>query len=817
MFKLASRELRYHSGRFAATLIAIAISVGFMTAASVVTGTLQESMAQQRAAQYGKADLSVEAYAPDPGFVAATAVSAQLTATPGVTAVEKLETNYGITEFSGSNQYVEYYALPSEQFRWANLLEGTWPQAANEVALGQTTMEALHAKLGDSVVMAGAASDPLLVVGVTDDRSSLWSYVGYFGSQAFFQKFGQNDTADGTYLVQADSDPDALAAQLEAALKANGFEATVQTHEQILADARKGMGDYEVWKWILWSFAGIAAVVGMITISNTFSILLAGRRRQIGMLRAVGAFGGQVRRSVFIEALLLGAAGALLGIGLGIAVSTAGVAYLGMLAYGLVLPASDLAIAGAVGVAITLLAAFVPTLRSTRVAPLEALRPVPQTSERRAGIVRMIFCGILAMSGGWLIFQALHADDDSLLMAIGGSALLAVGVLFGAPLFVPLLLRLVGAVISLFGPLPRLAAKNVVRNPKRASATATALMLAIGLIITLQVGTASVRKTALDEISKNYPVDLQVRSYPNSDSVLLPLSADMQMRLPQVRGVQAAVSLAGVEAELVAANGAAEWLTVLGWDSQIPAVVDNAPSSIPDDTMYVGTGFKGDTASINGREFHVVKSAMAGDGIVLVSPAALSGIGPQVANVAMWLSVDGAQATNAYADVTDMLDVTGTYDVSGGLMMSATMEQVLNILMAVVTALLGVAVLIALVGVSNTLTLSVLERQRESALMRALGLQKSGLRLMLLIEALMLAGVGALVGVAAGVFFGWVGVNALARESVVAGGDMAAAFSVDLVWTFALLGVAVAVAALASILPGRRAASAPPVEALADI
>jgi len=152
--------------------------------------------------------------------------------------------------------------------------------------------------------------------------------------------------------------------------------------------------------------------------------------------------------------------------------------------------------------------------------------------------------------------------------------------------------------------------------------------------------------------------------------------------------------------------------------------------------------------------------------------------------------------------------------LDGGAMMAGILEQILNVVMIVMSALLGVAVVIALVGVGNTLALSVLERQRESALLRALGMQRGGLRAMLLIEAMLISLVGVVIGIIAGAFFGWLGISSALRmfgtEEV-----PELHYTVDLGWTALILGVCITAAALASILPGRRAANATPTEALA--
>lgn len=158
-----------------------------------------------------------------------------------------------------------------------------------------------------------------------------------------------------------------------------------------------------------------------------------------------------------------------------------------------------------------------------------------------------------------------------------------------------------------------------------------------------------------------------------------------------------------------------------------------------------------------------------------------------------------------------------TAEVGGSLYERYTIETVVDILLTIVTALLAVAVLIALVGVSNTLTLSVIERARENAILRALGFQRRQLKLMLLVEALLLTLAGAVVGLGVGAFFGWLGASAMVTQIRDGGVLMDTHFALDWPQTLVLLAVLVLAAVLASLLPGRRAAKASPVEALAEV
>jgi len=225
----------------------------------------------------------------------------------------------------------------------------------------------------------------------------------------------------------------------------------------------------------------------------------------------------------------------------------------------------------------------------------------------------------------------------------------------------------------------------------------------------------------------------------------------------------------------------------------------------------------GERITLTGRdaavELTVVTSSLVRAGEVMVSRATLDRLGGVTPDAVMWLSVpDRRDAASAAGAVTGLVDTDRSW-VAGAVVEAAAMESILGVLLIITTALLAVAVLIALLGVSNTLGLSVLERTRESALMRALGLQARSLRLMLLVEALLLAGVGVAVGVLAGIFFGWLGAAAIAAPL----GVPTVTLSVDFAQTAAMVAVAVVAAALASVLPGRRAATASPTEALADI
>ncbi len=812
MLRQALRELRYHPSRFVATLVAIAISVAFMAGSSVIVATEQNGLERQQALPIAGADVvaQVDYDANSP------ALGEALAGLPEVAAAEASLVATDGLKHDGHFAYMNLIGLPSESFRWSQLVDGRWPAGADEITLTRGAAATLEVAVGDT--LESSLDDvSYTVVGLTGEPNSLFLQTGYLAREAFARYDIDPTLGTGSWLVRGT--PDADLSQVIDAVKAvlpTGTE--VASAATLRANAIDDLTDgFEAFRNLLWAFAAIAAVVGMITIANTFTILLAQRRRQIGLLRAVGASGSQVRNRFLAEAVALGMAGAGLGVLLGIGLAAIGAAITGSLYWGLALPATDLCIAFAAGLLITVVAAYVPVLRGTRVRPLEALQPELSSDERRrAGWVRGVLCGLLVAGGLGLALYSLTLDEP-LLLAIAGSALLALGVLFGAPLFVPWLLRGLGGLVAPLGITSRLAAQNAVRNPRRAAATATALMLAVGLIVTLQVGTASVRATMLEEIDQRRPVDAAVSTWGYQESV----PADLREQLARVPGVDATVSLPTGTVDFVRGAEHYEGLSAIGFDPAMAGVVTGAPATLGDDQILVSSRSEaakdGQRVTLSGPEGSVeltlARSRLLTLGEVMVSPATLEKLGPVVPDALVWLSIpDRSQAISTVGQILDLTG-QGQYSVTGGVIEAAQIEEILNLLLLITTALLAVAVLIALVGVSNTLGLSVLERTRESALLRALGLQIRSLRLMLLVEALLLAGVGVLVGIGAGVFFGWLGATSL--TAMMDGAEPRLA--VDLPQTLGMVVVAVLAAGLASVLPGRRAARAAPTEALADI
>ena len=803
MLRDAINEIRLHPGRFVATLLAIAISVGFISAIMIGVRTEENSMTRSGVIAVSKSDVVVNAVEEpaDPGEV--------LKAIQGAAGVTKAEASLSGTlplKHGDFSIYSRVMTLPSSEFRWASLAEGKWPSAEREIVLAKKGAEKLHVKVGDEIT-AGFAGDEqsasYRVVGLSNDAPSLYtenSYITTFGATR----------QPSTWIVKS-QDPGAAVKSIQQALEPLGSDNfKVSTTDDYRVDQMKQLtGGFDVFRNLLLGFAAISAVVGMIIIANTFTILVTQRRRQIGLLRAVGASTGQVARRLFAEAVLLGLVGSLFGVGIGAGVAAAAGVWTGAIYWGLVLPFGELGIAVLAGVLITVFSMIGPSLAATRVSPLEALQVVPSAARvKRLSITRGVFCCLFLLLGGGLVFQAFVNPAKGLLWAIGGGGFLSLAILLAAPFYVPVLLRMFGWIFGFMSSTIKLATSNSVRNPRRASATAVALMLAVGLVVTLQVAVSTMRTSALSEINQRYPVDVSVRDFDG------PLKSGVVEELRRNGGVAKVVEISSKQVNLDHRRFSVRNVNAARAELGLPDRM-NAPDGVILVSPETAAKLPGRVDLPGAGQVEVRSSKSVPHDAAVVSESTFEKLPGQSEIREAWIKLTDRTSTTALSQVMKVVSpLASEAEIGGGAAMAGILEQIVNVLLMVLTALLGVAVVIALVGVGNTLGLSVIERQRESALLRALGMQRRSLRLMLLTEAMLLAVVGIVMGVAAGSFFGWLGVVTslgMMEES----SRPEAVFSVDMLYTGGLILVCVVAAALASVLPGRRAANATPTEALA--
>ncbi|MBL0885901.1 ABC transporter permease [Myceligenerans indicum] len=837
-------QMRRSAGRLTAAGIAILIGTAFVAVTLLAGNVITRATYDTIAARYADADVLVTTSGTD----WRQDVEA-IRGTDGVAAADAVRSAYLNLGDGSVFAYAEGIARPQDSRLMAlDLTAGKWPSERGEIAVPDGLAERLHVGIGDETqVYRWVTTDPetgdgeevtedVRVVGITQDPYNAYASSGgaVVATPADIDEWADDPVPGGTFEIAALLEPSALSGgeptpavrdALDAAVVSGGKHSvkTVDEHAQQVSAERTGGEDLVFLVFVL-TFAAVALLVAGLVIANTFQVLVAQRTRTLALLRCVGAGRGQLYRSVLLEAAVLGVLASLGGVLLGVLLAQTALFVAPRFDLGVPLPAAVsitpqvVLIPLAVGTVVTVVAALAPARNATRVAPLAALRPAETLSVRRgAGRVRAVLSALATIGGFALVGLGVYFGTTGevqlgLAATVLGGAVSLVGVIVGTVFWLPKVAAFLGALVSRTGPASRLAAANTLRNPRRTSATATALLIGVTLIMTMTTGAAAARETADDTLDETFPVDIMVM--PGAGEV--PPSA-----AGTVDGVDGVTDVAEVYAADAELPGG-EYLYLQGADLEdLRATVhdehalDNlAPGTIlltQDDMENLGVA-AGDTLEVTGTGSAVPLTVAETSNMGLsdvVTLTDLRKVDPEATFAAVWAALDpAADPATLLADVQDAMSDQGVF-VTGPAAQRAQFEQVINVMLGIVVGLLAVAVVIAVIGVANTLSLSVIERRRESATLRAIGLSKSQLRGMLAVEGMLIAGVGAVLGIALGLLYGWTG--ALTALSVM--GDVTLAVPwLDL---GVVLVVAVVAGLIASVAPARSALQASPVEALA--
>ncbi|MHC6221374.1 ABC transporter permease [Arthrobacter sp. MMS24-S77] len=839
MLRVALSQLSTHFSRFVAIGLAVMLSVVFLSSTLMVGASTQATLGASVGEAYRKADLIVS---PGPsGALQQSAVDAAASA-PAVQDSYAERLAPVMFTAAGDEQYGQLRSLAPASMEPSVLASGAYPSAANEAAVDVKTADRFGLKAGSVLELQSpgsgrsgekprtsmvkitglvqssndpfSASAPQLVA-TAGTVSSLGDAGAGYSALQLVLKPGQ-DTA---------SAKDYLARRLDAA-GADG--ATVQTaQEKVTAAVAQMSGGHDQLTIILLAFAGVAILVSTLVVANTFSVLIAQRTRELALLRCLGAGKAQIRSSVLLEALVVGFISSVLGVLAATGLMAALIAWARTTpdkAFATLAVPPSAIIAGLVaGTVLTVVAAMVPAKAATAVAPLAALRPADDaTVNNKRGRFRL-WIGLAALVIGAPVL-VLGAMANLLPVAMLAGALSFIGVLLCASLFVPPLVAAAGRLAAPAGVPGKLAAVNAVRNPARTSATASALLIGVTLVTLMMTGAATSRQAFNTMLAENYPVDMAV-NLGNGGLGAPPATGKTDIvgaveKVKSITGVEAAVLLRPV-GTISGTGSPADTRAVYAISSDDAARIlrDKALRPAPG-SVYLPEGSKPGTTTISAQggsltlDSVVLRSRNIEPLVDSADAAKLPSREIPAESGTVWLKLnDNLGADQVQSIRKDVAAEFGVPDanVSGAAMERVTFNSIIDVLLLVVTGLLGVAVVIALIGVANTLSLSVLERTRENSLLRALGLSKGQLRGMLAIEAVLVAGVAAVMGSALGILYGWLGAKASLGPVVEV---------VPAVPWLQLLGVfAVAVVAglLASVLPARRAARLSPVQGLATV
>lgn len=891
MLRVVRSQLRRHPGRYLATAVAVALGAGFVAVALLFTATLNRTLGDALTTELVGSDVVVGAprvtagaNRVDPSLVD------DIAATPGVAAAAGLQTAAAQAALPklGTTPLAVGLVADDSRLQWQHLSAGAYPTGAGQVLLDSETAARTGLGVG-SVIRLGRSADtaaapaagtpavapvtvPVRVSGIVDLGSSL-----AYSPPAVFVRTADARTAglvQGYYRVSVAGDGsvsqevlrDRVAAVVDSSFAGDGLVTRTIAGQRAAAIEAVSFGT-DILGGFLLGFAAISIVVAGLVIANTFAVLLAQRRRELALLRCVGADRRQVLGSVLGEAGVLGVVSGLVGLGGALAVTAAAVRIVNAIGVPVVVSpvqVTPVAIIAPllVGALVTVVAAVGPARAATRITPIAALRPETAVVAGSASGRRRALAGLLLVGAGagplaiTVTRRGLAAGGGPGGVGLGivGGLLTFLGVLVAGQLVVPNAVRVVGVLTRLLGRTPgRLAVANALRNPARATATCAALVVGVTLVTLVGTGAATTRATFLAVIEQSDPIDVTATvpglslfaPQPGDPVQVTPaVSAARLTALAAVPGLSASTRLTTTTVTLarpgaqVDAGGQGDGVrtgpisaTDLGAAARVvrgglldgarPGQLLVAPDRV---TRRLGVG-NGDTVTMSGprgtRDL-TVRMVPGLPVLALVDTADVSAVtAATLVPTSVWARTaaldpggDTGKVPGAVADVQQAggqpTGSAAALSVGGGALRAGRFLQILDVLLLVVTALLGVAVVIAVLGIGNTLALSVAERRRESALLRSLGLTRTGLRLTVALEAVTLAVVAALVGTVLGIGYGFAGIRALLGQAV----DIR--FTVPVGQVVALTGAAALAGLLASVLPARRAARTPPAQALAE-
>ncbi|QDY79552.1 ABC transporter permease [Streptomyces qinzhouensis] len=847
MLRTVLRNVFAHRARLSMTTLAVMLGVAFVSGTLVFGDTVAQALRGASAKNLQDVAVSVQAEpqpAPDsaagPGRTTALTgdLAARIRSVPGVVSVHSVV--HGNATLAAANGR----PLNADN-RWQNLATnyspdhrkngrdsrfpltaGRGPAAPGEIALDRRTAQKAGYDIGDTVRFAvdGPTLTTELVgtVRTDDPRVTAGGTLALFDTGTAQRLFLQKGRFDELAIGSAPgTDNEELTRTIGELLPDRTITATsgarlADEQAKEIAENTKGLTR------MLLVFAGIALFVGVFIIANTFTMLIAQRSRETALLRAVGASRRQVVRAVLIEAALLGLASSAVGFVLGIGMATG----LGPLlnSGGAGLPDGPLVISTSawgwslvVGVGVTVLSAWLPARKAARIAPVEALSTVDQAPSKPGMLPRNVLGGLLGGTGVLaLLYISGQRDgfDTNLLIAVSGSVLTLTGVIVLAPLLSRPLVLLLGVFAARpFGAVGRLAKENALRNPRRTAATASALMIGLALITGLNVAGGSTEAALKDAAVRGLTADYKV-SYAGSGGI----DPALDTRVAGVPGVEATVPVATAGFEV-----RGEWSTLTGADPRRLGTVyglkfssgslaDLGPGRVAlsdeladltglskGDTftgaLGFGTGPKKKTLTVAGVYQH---TRAVGDAVATMDEVLPHADGGKLDSILV-KTASGHSTSGLDQHIRRALGNSPLLQVQNQEQLVKAQAGTVDEMLGMMYGLLGMTVVIGVLGVVNTLAMSVFERTREIGLLRAIGLDHRGVRRMVSLESVVISLFGAILGIGTGIFLAW------ACGSLTA--TALPTYETVLPWAglclYLLLGLAVGI--LASIWPAHRA------------
>ncbi|MBP3949333.1 ABC transporter permease [Corynebacterium sp. Marseille-P3884] len=848
MTKVSVRNIGAHKLRLALTVLAVVLGTAFISGSLMFTNMLERTFDSAVSSMYDDVDVAVK---PAEGkSVVPAEVRESLAADPQVArvavdgsepvVVADAEAN-AIQTGGGEARVGLYYPDDAVVGPPFDITEGNGPTKPGEALLNAAGAENYGIAVGDTIIVVDPEGrHEMTVTGLyTDELDRAASLMVKVPESAFVEFYTNGRYVPGLTLKAAEgTDP----AQLKDRIAQEHSDLTVKEGSVLADDLSKQIRQgLSFVSYFLTAFGLVGLLVGTFLIANTFSMIVAQRTKEFALLRALGASKGQITRSVVVESLLIGLLGSALGVvaGAGLVAVIRAVMDakgMGLPGAGSGLSVSAVAVPIVVGALVTVLSAWAPARRAGRVEPVEAMRS-SESAAPQPLLARTVFGTVLLAAGGALLALGVMWDDGSTgrrALLIGAAAVFViVGLFLAGPALslpvVPVLGRIIGAPFSAVGSL---AATNSKRNPRRASATAFALMLGIALVTVIGMLGATMERSVDDVLENDVDADMILQG-PQLGT--FPIPNDLPERVKDVDGAGEVVSYTQAR---VTVNG--EFSNQFG-PVGATDVIAGDPGELVALTMTEGSSSLDDGGVLLPASLASEKGLAVGDTVTIAAPgwesapeaeATVTGLFEDSQLFASWVlsqktveqlmppesfkvlmvgvngdgsvSEDDLRANLEAAVHDDIVVQVRTPEEIGG-----EAQQMINQMLYILYALLSLAVVIAVLGIINTLTLSVIERRQEIGMLRAVGTQRGQVRTMIILESVQIAVFGALLGVGAGLLLGWAFLTVLADQGLE---------NIAYPWTMigGMLAGSVLVGIVAALWPAQRAAKTPPLDAIAE-
>lgn len=812
MFKTTLRSLWSHKRRLISTCIAVILGVAFMTGTFVLSATVNAVFDDL----FGDLGENVDAIVRGDELFESQFTGTQRALLPE-DVVEKVRAVDGVAEAEGSISVFTLTLLDSEGEPTGGgfgppTIVGTWiadedmasyqvangraPEADDEIIIDRAAVDKADLAVGDEVTLATpSGNETFTLVGTSRfgnaDSAGGATYIGT--TLATSQRLAGEEGKVDTVSVRATESvaPEQLVSRLKDADLDPQVDVVTgqQAADEQASDVKEGFGFFTT---MLVVFAIIALFVGWFIISNTFNILVAQRTRELALLRAIGAGRRQVLGSVFLEAAIIGIVSAIAGLIGGILLAQGALTVLE--AFGLELPQASLVVtpqiaigAMGTGLAITAIAAVGPAIKATRVPPMAALRDVAIDRTGRSWVRGIV--GALAFVLGLLLIAPAFGEDptsDAIPRVGFGLFLLVIAVLVSGPVLAKPVSRLVGAPLPLIkGVTGRLARENAMRSPRRTASTAAALTIGVSLVAFITIFANSVQRSIESSIDIGFKGDYII--LPLSQATFAGASPQLATDLAEIEGVGDVTAVSLSIAELQLPDGSKPVAPVAGIDAEFSnlfdiKMADGSLDGLSDQEIVVDRlvakqeGIEiGDEITITatgGRTATFEVAALSDDAAVLgqwtVTRDALTAITPQPSDYQIGIGVtEGTDPEAVRKPIKDLLKADyPTMKVQDREEFTSGIVDQISILLNVIYGLLAVSIVIALIGIANTLSLSIHERTRELGLLRAMGMQRSQLRSSVRWEAVIVALMGTVIGTALGVLLSYTMVKVLVSQGI---------------------------------------------------